>query len=74
MFRLIEAVVADAENAIAVRQQRDDFFKIALPVSAGAGKQQDDRRVFASKGIDLHLPTPFRNPAFAASSVSSDSS
>ena len=39
MFRLIEAVVADAENAIAVRQQRNDPSKIALPVAAGAGKQ-----------------------------------
>lgn len=41
VFRLIKAIVADAENAIAVRQQRNDPSKIALPVAAGAGKQQD---------------------------------
>ena len=39
MFRFIETVVADAENAIPVRQQRNDPSKIALPVAAGAGKQ-----------------------------------
>ena len=39
MFRLIEAVVADAENAIPVRQQGNDPSKISLPVAAGAGKQ-----------------------------------
>ena len=39
VFRLIKAIVADAENAIAVRQQRNDPSKIALPVAAGAGKQ-----------------------------------
>ena len=74
MFRLIEAVVADAENAIAVRQQRNDPSKIALPVAAGTGKQQDDRRVLRTEGINFHLPTPFRNPLFAIFSVSSDSS
>lgn len=74
MFRLIEAVVADAENAIAVRQQRNDPSKIALPVAAGAGEQQDDRRVLRTEGINFHLPTPFRNPLFAIFSVSSDSS
>ena len=39
MFRFIETIVADAENAIPVRQQRNDPSKIALPVAAGAGKQ-----------------------------------
>ena len=39
VFRLIKTIVADAENAIAVRQQRNDLSKIALPVAAGAWKQ-----------------------------------
>ena len=39
MFRFIEAIVADAEDAIPVRQQRNDPSKIAPPVAAGAGKQ-----------------------------------
>ena len=42
MFRLIEAVVADAENAIAVRQQRNDPSKIALPVTTSPGKKKNN--------------------------------
>ena len=74
MFRFIEAIVADAENAIAVRQQWNDPSKIAFPMAAGAGEQQDDWRVLRTEGINFHLPTPFRNPLFAIFSVSSDSS
>ena len=73
-FRFVKAVVADAEDTDGIGQQRDNFSKVALPVAAGAGKQQDDRGSFCAEGIDFHLPTPFRKPLFAIFSVSSDSS
>ena len=49
LFRFVKAVVTDAEHPEGIRQKRDDPFKIAFPVAAGAGKQQNDRCIFRTK-------------------------
>lgn len=60
-FRLlvfVEAVVADAEDAVFVGQQRNDVSEIALPMAAGAGQEQNDRRGFRAERVDLHCLIP----------------
>ena len=53
-LRLVEAVVADAEDAKIGREQRDDLPEVALPVAAGAGQEQLGGLLRVSECIDLH--------------------
>ena len=73
-FRLVKAVVTDAQHPEIPGQIRQHAGKIALPMAAGAGQQQERRRVLRAEGVHLHLPTPFKKPLLARSSVSSASS
>ena len=57
-FRLVKAVIADTQDAIAFRQQRNDVAKVAFPMAAGAGKQQNDRGIFRAEGVNFHRSAP----------------
>ena len=46
VFRLIKAVIADAEYSKILFQQRNDSPKIAFPMAAGSGQQQKRRGAF----------------------------
>ena len=74
VFRLIKAVIADAEYSKILFQQRNDSPKIAFSMAAGSGQQQKRRGAFFTELVNLHLPTPAKYLLFALSSVSSDSS
>ena len=74
VFRLIKAVIADAEYSKILFQQRNDSPKIAFPMAAGSGQQQKRRGAFFTELVNLHLPIPAKYLLFALSSVSSDSS
>ena len=57
-FRFVKAVIADTQDAIAFRQQRNDVAKVAFPMAAGAGKQQNGRGVLRTKSVNLHCSAP----------------
>ena len=52
-FRFVKAVIADAQHPEAFRQHGNDVAKVAFPVAAGAGKQQDDRGILHTVGVIL---------------------
>ena len=57
-FRFVKAVIADTQDAIAFRQQRNDVAKVAFPMAAGAGKQQNGRGALRTKSVNLHCSAP----------------
>ena len=64
-FCFVKAIIADAKYAKIPLQQRDHLAKVAFPVAAGAGQQQNDRSGIRPKFINLHSSASRSHSHFA---------
>ena len=69
VFRLIKAVIADAEYSKILFQQRNDSPKIAFQWQQVPGSSKSAGALFFTELVNLNIPTPAKYLVLALSSV-----